>query len=349
MDNSRWERPAVALDREAEQQALQRQGVLTKPPGSLGQLEAVAVRLAAMQGQIFPQIRQPWITVFAADHGIAEAGVSAFPQAVTAEMVRNFSRGGAAISVLARHLQAPLEVVNVGTVNPLEVLDGVVDARVADGSANFLNGAALTSEQCSQALEAGAAAVARALAERADLYIGGEMGIANTTAAAAMVAALLGLSGVEVAGAGTGLDRQGINHKAVGSQQALDHHQDQLVTPPDILQRLGGLEIAALVGAYISAAQQGLPLLVDGFISSAAALCAVRINPSVRGWLLFSHRSAEQGHMRVLEALEADPLLDLGMRLGEGSGAAVATSLLQQACWLHGEMATFAEAGVSGK
>ncbi len=347
MERVRWQEPAASINHEAEQQAGVRQGVLTKPPGSLGRLEDIAIRLAGMQGRVTPMVFDPWFTVFAADHGIAEEGVSAFPQSVTVEMVRNFAAGGAAISVLARQLNAPLEVVNVGTVREIEPISGVVDARIAAGTDNFLKGPAMSPEALEQALSAGEAAVMRALVDGADLYVGGEMGIANTTAAAAITAALLSEDGEMVSGAGTGLDQQGIAHKAAVVQQALGIHKGHLGDPLSVLQHLGGFEIAALVGAYITAAQRGLPVLVDGFISSAAALCAVRINLSVRSWMLFSHRSAEQGHQRILAALEAEPLLDLGMRLGEGSGAAVALPLIQQACALHSEMATFTEAGVS--
>ncbi len=347
MSDRWWESPVHPIDRQMIEEATGRQAQLTKPPGSLGRLEELAIRLSAMQRQLRPAIKSPFVTVFAADHGVAEMGVSAFPQEVTAEMVRNFSRGGAAITVLASHLGAMLEVVNVGTLHPVEPLERVVDARIAAGTRNFVSAAAMDGEEFELALAAGRGAVERALEQGADLYIGGEMGIANTTAAAAVAAALLGERGEAVAGAGTGLNAEGVSRKGGVIQQALDFHHPFLRSPIEVLRRLGGFEIVALVGAYIRGGQQGLPLLVDGFIASVAALAAVRINPDLQEWLLFSHCSAEQGHAAVLDSLGAEPLLDLGMRLGEASGAAVAVPLLQQACLLHGEMATFAEAGVS--
>ncbi len=342
-----WQQPIAELNRQTEQQALQRQGQLTKPPGSLGRMESLAVALAAMQGSTSPDIRVPWITIFAADHGIATLGVSAFPQAVTMEMVRNFSRGGAAITVLANLHSAKLEVVNVGTVEPLEPLPRVVDARIGPGTHPFVEASAMSRTECEAALAAGRSALMRAQQQQADLFIGGEMGIGNTTSAAAVAAALLELEGREVSGAGTGLDSAGVVQKGRLIDQALAFHRAHLQDPLEVLRRLGGFEMVALSGSMVAAAQQGIPVLVDGFITSVAALAAVRMAPESRQWMIFSHRSAEQGHQRVLEALQAEPLLDLQLRLGEGSGAAIALPLLQQACQLHNGMATFAEAGVS--
>ncbi len=347
MDNNWWNSPVQQLDKHSKEEAEERQTQLTKPPGALGRLESIAIRLASMQGKVKPAVNTPSVTIFAADHGVAEMGVSAFPQEVTAEMVRNFSRGGAAISVLANNLGATLEVVNVGTLEPMEPLDGVVDARISSGTKNFTHTSAMDSGELERALEVGKEALERAISQGADIYIGGEMGIANTTSASAVAAALLGESGASVAGAGTGLDSDGVSYKGEVIEQSLELHKNSLGDPMSILQHLGGFEIAALVGAYIKASQSGVPVLVDGFITSVAALAAIRINSGVREWLIFSHRSAEQGHGKVLDAMDADPLLDLGMRLGEGSGAAVTVPLLQQACQLHGEMATFGEAGVS--
>lgn len=346
-------RPCAALNETARSAALARQGQLTKPPGSLGRLEDVAVQLAAWQGLEQPAMERVHIAIFAADHGVAEEGVSLFPQAVTAEMVRNFARGGAAISVLARQLNATLEVINLGTVSVVEPLDGVRDERIAPGTTNFARQPAMSAAQCADALQAGRDAALRAKQQGAQLFIGGEMGIANTTSASAIACALLSAAPESLAGPGTGLDSAGVTHKAAVIKRALELHG----LPPspasggegalEVLRRVGGFEIAGLAGAYIGAAQNGLPVLVDGFISSVAALVAMRINPAVRAWLLFAHTSAEPGHQRVLAALEAQPLLQLGMRLGEGSGAAVAVPLLRLACALHCGMATFAEAGVS--
>jgi nicotinate-nucleotide--dimethylbenzimidazole phosphoribosyltransferase len=337
------------LDRDMEARALARQGQLTKPPGALGRLEALAVRLAAMQGAEKPGLERAVIAIFAADHGIAAENVSAFPQAVTGEMVKNFARGGAAISVLARTLGARLEVVNLGTVNDPGELPGVVRAWIAPMTANFAAAPAMTGEQLAQALEAGRLSALRAVADGAQIYIGGEMGIANTTAAAALGCALLGVSPGALAGPGTGLDRAGVAHKAEVLGRVLALHGAHLDAPLECLRRVGGFEIAALTGAYLCCAQQGVPVLVDGFIATAAALAAVRIAPAATDWLIYAHGSAEPGHAALLGALQAQPLLDFGMRLGEGSGAAVALPVLRMACALHNGMATFAEAAVSEK
>jgi nicotinate-nucleotide--dimethylbenzimidazole phosphoribosyltransferase len=339
--------PAPALCQKSMERASARQGQLTKPPGSLGRLEELALLLASMQGSERPTVDSVSLVVFAADHGVAEEKVSAFPQEVTAEMVKNFSRGGAAISVLARQLGATLEVVNMGTTQDPGPLPGVVASRISPGSANFCKGPAMSVEQLAEALHAGRSATHRAVNAGAQLFIGGEMGIANTTSATALASALLRKSPAALAGPGTGLNSEGIMHKVSVIEKALSLHSGQLGQGIDVLRCLGGLEIAALCGAFISAAQHRLPLLVDGFIATAAALVAERINPSVRRWMIFAHTSAEPGHQAMLDALQAQPLLNMGLRLGEGSGAATAVPLLRMACALHNEMATFAEAGVS--
>lgn len=330
-------------------QAQAHQNQLTKPPGSLGQLESIATALAAMQGKLYPSINRPFISIFASDHGVADEGVSAFPQVVTTEMVRNFARGGAAISVLANIHQAHFEVVNLGTVSDPGPLDAVVDGRIAAGTANFVRQPAMTDSQLLQALAAGELAIERALSQQADLFIGGEMGIANTTSASALAAALTETPLVELVGPGTGINSEQMTHKIAVIQQGLQLHQAALADPLKALACLGGFEIAGLVGAYIHGAQRGLPLLVDGFITTVAALVAVKINPGCRPWMLFSHGSAEPGHQRVLESLGAQPLVDLNLRLGEASGAAVVIPLLQQACALHNHMATFSQAAVTDK
>ena len=341
--------PCAKLDEEVRQAALERQAVLTKPPGALGELEAIAVRLAAMQGVVKPRLDNIHISVFAADHGVVEEGVSAFPQAVTAEMVRNFSNGGAAISVLARQLGAHLEVVVLGLVSKLEPLLGVLPVDIAPGTANLAKQPAMTEAQLAKALEAGRDNVELARVKGAHLFIGGEMGIGNTTAATAVAAALLGRPVADLAGPGTGLDQQGVRHKTAVIEAALALHRDKLSGPLDVLRCVGGFDIAALTGAYIACARIGMPVLVDGFIATVAALAAVRLKPGEADWLIYAHASAEPGHAAIIEALGARPLVDLGMRLGEGSGAAVVVPLLRNACALHNEMATFAEAGVSEK
>ena len=344
-----WQAPCQPIDHVARQKATQRQARLTKPSGSLGRLEQLAIDLAALQGRECPHLEQPWIAVFAGDHGVVEEGVSAYPQAVTRQMLHNFVAGGAAISVLAHQLNARLEVIDLGTAGGGEPLGGVHSYELGPGTANFTRGPAMTAEQCQAALAAGRASVERARQVHAGLYIGGEMGIGNTTAAAALGCALLDLPALALTGPGTGLSETALTHKQRVIDSALLLHQRDCGDPLEALARLGGFEIAALTGAYIACGQYGLPALVDGFITTVAALCAVRLNPACRPWLLFGHRSAEPGHALVLQALKAEPLLDLGLRLGEGSGAALAVPLLRLACGLHGSMATFDEARVSDR
>lgn len=340
--------PCAVPDAAAGERAAARQARLTKPPGSLGRLEALAIQLAALQGMDRPAVERAQVCVFAGDHGVAAQGVSAFPQAVTAQMVANFVAGGAAVSVLARAQGAALEVVDLGTAADPGPLPGVVDARIAPMTADFTLTPAMSAEQLTAALDAGRAAVQRAVHAKAQVFIGGEMGIANTTAAAALACALLGEQPATLSGPGTGLDAAGVAHKAAVIGRALALHGPHLDSPLEALRRLGGFEIASLAGAAIACAQAGLPLLVDGFIVTAAVLAAVRIQPGVRDWLLFAHRSAEPGHARLLAALDAAPLLALDMRLGEGSGALAALPLLRLACAAHAGMATFDEAGIAG-
>jgi nicotinate-nucleotide--dimethylbenzimidazole phosphoribosyltransferase len=343
-----WQAPARALDQAAVEQACQRQQQLTKPRGSLGRLEQLAISLAGMQGRQRPAIKQVWINIFAGDHGVTAEGVSPYPQEVTGQMLRNFANGGAAIAVLARQLNARLELVDLGCAVPLDPpLQGLRQLHLGPGTANFTSAAAMNAAQRDAALQAGQESVEQATAAGSDLYLAGEMGIGNTTAASALACALLGRPVAEMVGPGTGLDPAGVANKVAVIERALALHAEHQDDPLEILARLGGFEIAALCGAYLACAQRGLPALVDGFICSVAALLAVRLNPSCRQWLLFAHSGAEPGHRHVLAALDADPLLELGLRLGEGSGAALAVPLLQMACSLHAEMATFAEAAVA--
>ena len=339
-----WCEPVTAPSSSATATALERQGLLTKPPGSLGKLESIAIAFSGFQDRIDPRIEKVDIRVFAGDHGVVAEGVSAFPQAVTVQMIHNFSAGGAAIAVLAKHFGADFSVINMGTATEMAELEGVVSQQLAPGTDNFCVGPAMSPDVVRQALDSGAAYAP----DEADLFIGGEMGIGNTTSAAALASALLSLPVETTVGRGTGVDDQGLALKCAAVQRALDLHVTAGMGPLEVLRCLGGLEIAALCGAYIASAQRGIPTLVDGYICTAAALLACRLNPGVRDWLLFAHCSAEPGHKHLLQALSAEPLLDLGMRLGEGSGAAAALPLLQVACQLHNEMATFAEAGVAG-
>ncbi len=336
--------------------ARQRQSTLTKPPGSLGALEQIAIRLAGLQRRALPTAEHAQIVIFAADHGVAERGVSAYPSSVTVQMLRNFVANGAAISVLAQTLQASLTVIDVGT-RARDPIAGVIIDKVCFGTNDLSCERAIAAADLAHGLAAGRRAIMRLAGTSADIVILGDMGIGNTTAAAAVVAALRRSATADVVGAGSGLDAAGIARKQAIIERALTLHRLTADHPPhdgpgteralEVLSCVGGLEIAALCGAIIAAGQAGLPVLVDGFIVSVAALAAVDINPSCRPWLLFSHRSAEKGHRVVLDLLDADPLIDLSLRLGEGSGAATALPIVRLACALHAGMATFDEAQVA--
>lgn len=341
--------PAWPLDRQAAAAAKAHQDRLTKPAGSLGELENIAERFAAWQGRTDPHLERIIIRVFAGDHGICAHEVSAFPQEVTVQMIDNFLHGGAAISVMARRLGAELEVHNVGTVTPVASRPGLVDCTVMSGTRDFTQEPAMSTSELTRALAAGAAAVPDGPVQ---VFIGGEMGIGNSTSAAALVSVLLDVAPERAVGPGTGVDSCGLARKCRVVERALELHGDAISRSENpaltALTCLGGLEIAALVGAYVRCAQRGVGILVDGFIATTAALCAVKINPQVRDWMLFGHLSREPAHRIVLKKLGAIPLLNLGMRLGEGSGAAVAVPVLQAALALHNNMATFDSAGVSG-
>ncbi len=341
--------PIKAIDQQAVAQAQERQSELTKPPGALGELEDIAIRLAGMQGVEKPNVDEVSICIFAGDHGLVAEGVSAFPQEVTTQMVANFIHGGAAISVLAKQLGAKLEVIDAGIATPLPAAEGLVISRSGAGTASSLQGPAMDGAQLTQCLETGAAAAQRAVDSDSQLFVGGEMGIGNTSAASALYCALLGQNAGSLTGRGTGLDDAGVSRKAQVIEQVLVKHQAECGDDAlSWLRCVGGFEIAALTGAYIKAGQLGLPILVDGFISSAAALVAMRIQPAVNDWMFLSHLSAEQGHQHVISALNLSPILNLGLRLGEGSGAALAVPCLRLACATHNDMATFAEAQVAG-
>ena len=346
-----WQNDCLAVNEKVKTEAQDRQGMLTKPPGSLGRLEDVAITLASLYGDDKPEIKKPLITIFAGDHGVVAQGVSAFPQAVTVEMIRNFVNGGAAISVLAKVNQAELNVVNCGTAFEIDFADdytALLDKQVAAGTADLSQQSAMTPQQLEQALSIGQQVVEQGKKDGIDLFIAGEMGIGNTTPAAALGCAYLKHSSVaDMTGRGTGIDDAAWNNKVKVIEQALARLDINSLSAEQILQELGGFEIAAIAGAYIRCAQLGIPALVDGFITTAAALAACKMNPQVQDWLLFSHQSEEQGHKFMLQALDAKPLVQLGLRLGEGSGAATVLPLLRQACALHNGMATFAEASVS--
>ena len=342
-----WKQSIHPVNQAGADEAAERQNILTKPPGSLGKTEQLAIYLAGLRQDGKPEVKKPEIVIFAGDHGVVAQGVSAFPQEVTVEMLRNFVDGGAAISVLAEENQAGLSVVNCGTVSPAG-FSGVIDRRIAPGTGDISVTPAMTEEQCENALAVGAEMVMAAKERGTDLFIAGEMGIGNTTPASALGCALTGTPVSDMTGRGTGIDDTALERKQRIIQTSLERVASSDNDPYRILCELGGFEIAAMCGAYIKCAQTGIPALVDGFITTSAALVACRLNPEVRNWLLFSHRSEEPGHNHMLKALDADPLLSLNLRLGEGSGAALTLPLLRQACALHNRMATFAEASVSG-
>ena len=335
------------INLEMMQRAQQRQNTLTKPPGSLGQLEHIAIQLAGCQGVLCPQIKSPWISVFAADHGIAESGVSAFPAVVTQEMVKNFSAGGAAITVIAQQEKASFEVVDVGVLNDVSPLPNLISNRVSAGSFNFAKQPAMTDAMLRSALQVGKMAVDRALNAGADLFIGGEMGIGNTSAATAIISQICQQPIADLVGRGTGVNDQQLHHKQRVLEDALVLHQAEMDSPEAVLRCVGGLDIAALTGAYLECGRVGLPIVVDGVIACAAALVAYEMQPQLKPWMLFGHQSVEPAQQSVFKKLEVTPIMDLAMRLGEASGAAMAIPIIRLACALHANMATFEEANVS--
>jgi nicotinate-nucleotide--dimethylbenzimidazole phosphoribosyltransferase len=320
----------------------------TKPLGSLGELETWAVRLACIQDTLTPHISRARLLVFGADHGVAAEGVSAYPPQVTAEMMKNFARGGAAINVLARANDLEVEVIDVGVDADLTSLVGILHAKVRRGTRNFLREPAMTAAECAAAMNVGRDAVRRAASEGVQAIGLGEMGIGNTTAAAALLSALAEAPPEDTVGRGTGVDDQRLAHKRAVVAQALALHTPA-ADAEHALAALGGLEMAAIAGATLEAPTHRMIVVADGFISTVATLAAVHMNPNVRANLFWAHRSAERGHGVALDALGALPMLDLRCRLGEGTGAALALPLLRSAAAVLTEMATFASAGVSGQ
>jgi nicotinate-nucleotide--dimethylbenzimidazole phosphoribosyltransferase len=320
----------------------------TKPPRSLGRLEDLAAAVAAIQRTASPSVRRKAVVVMAADHGVASSGVSAYPQEVTGQMLLNFAAGGAAICVLARQAGAEVVIVDMGCAAPVKGAPAVLDRRIGPGTRDFTKGPAMTREEALKALEAGIA-IGSGLAEREVQLIGlGEMGIGNTTAASAMAAAFLGLPAEQVTGRGTGVDDAGYRRKLEAIRKALEVNRPDPADGLDVLAKVGGYEIAGLAGVTIGAAARNVPVVTDGLIATAAAVAATRLAPAVRGCLLPSHGSVEIGHRRLLDALGLKPLLDLEMRLGEGTGAALAMTLVDASIRILDEMATFESAGVSG-
>lgn len=336
------------VDVKAGDAARARQLQLTKPPGSLGRLEDLACWFAARLGSPVPAPPRCEIFVFAADHGVAARGVSAFPQSVTGQMVGNFARGGAAINVLASLEECRIEVIDVGVASDEPSAAGVRNERVRAGTRDLASESAMTTEELRRALAVGARYAQAAVAREARLLIAGDMGIANSTAAACLICAFTGATPEFVVGRGTGVDDAGLARKVEVVRIALARVAKAGARDASrTLAELGGLEIAAIAGFYLEAARLGVPVMLDGYISTAAALAAAAIEPGVVNWMLASHRSAEAGHSIALQSLKLEPLLDMRMRLGEGTGAALTLPIVRAALALHARMATFGEAGVS--
>lgn len=325
---------------------------LTKPQGSLGRLEQLVVQLAGIQGTSHPAAAPAAVAIMAADHGVAAAGVSAYPQDVTAQMVYNFLRDGAAINVLARCTRAQVYVANIGVKGDLMVAPGkseYLDLKVCNGTANMTERPAMTREQAIAAMAAGARVAVKAVGDGANVLVAGEMGIGNTTSAAALLCAFTGCAPQEVTGRGTGVDMAGWRRKVAAIEQALTVNAPDKQDPLGVLAKVGGLEIAAISGFILQGAALHRPVVLDGFISTAGALAAVHLCPEAAAYLVPSHLSQEPGHKAMLAALRLEPMLYLDMRLGEGTGAMLVLPLLEASVHLLQEMATFSEAGVSGR
>lgn len=337
------------LDQAAAQDARERHNQLTKPAGSLGQLEELSIQLAGIQGRSRPSTARKGVIVMTADHGAAREGVSAYPAEVTPQMVLNFLSGGAAINVLARQAGARVVIVDIGVAAEFGSQPGLVQRKVACGTASLAHGPAMTRQQAEQAVQTGIQIVQAEIEAGLDLVATGDMGIGNTTASAAMTAAFTGALVSQVTGRGTGVDDAGLAHKIAVIEQALAVNQPDPADALDVLSKVGGLEIAGLAGVMLGAAERRVPVVIDGFISGAAALAAVGLAPQVKPYLIAGHQSVEIGHRIILERLGLKPLLNLDLRLGEGTGAALAFHLVEAAARILDEMATFSEAGVSGQ
>jgi nicotinate-nucleotide--dimethylbenzimidazole phosphoribosyltransferase len=345
-DTCRRIQPLDAGLRETAQARLDR---LTKPPGSLGRLEQLASSYVTMTGQLKPNVPRGMVFTFAADHGVAVEGVSAYPREVTPQMVMNFLRGGAGVNVLARHAGVDVRVVDIGVDHDFGPVSGLLDRKIMKGTRNLSVEPAMTRAQAERAVTVGIELAEEAMREGVGLIGTGEMGIGNTTPSAAVTAVITGRAVADVTGRGTGIDEAGRTHKVAVIQRALDLHCPDRVDPLDVLAKVGGLEIAGLAGLIIGAAAARVPIVLDGFIAGAAALIAVGFQPLCREYLIASHRSVEQGHRVILDHLGLTPLLDLDLRLGEGTGACLGMDLVCAAIKIYTEMATFGEAGVSEK
>ncbi len=329
------------------ERAINRLDTLTKPRGSLGRLEEMAARVVAVRQELRPSTGKKEVFVFVGDHEVVQEGVSAYPQEVTALMVGNFLRGGAAINVLARFAQSRVSVVDVGMKRDIGGEQGLIKRNVKRAAGNIAKGAAMTGEEAERAIDVGIEMAEEAFKRGAGVIATGEMGIGNTTPSSAILAALLPAQVEEVTGTGTGIDEKGLKHKIEVIKQALEINRAAMGDPISTLAAVGGLEIAGICGLCLGGAARRMVVVVDGFISSAGALAAMRLNPTVKDYLFFSHKSSEKGHGVLFEKEGIRPMMDFGLRLGEGTGAALAMQLIEGAVRIYNEMATFEEVGIT--
>lgn len=336
------------LNEEAMTAAQERQNSLTKPPGSLGVLEEVAIQIAGIMGTPVPAISGKAVLVMAGDHGVVEEGVSVWPSEVTVQMLQNFIDGGAAINVLARHAGAEVVLVDVGVKGQLDLPD-VYHCKVSSGTANITKGPAMTKEEAAKAIQVGFSQAQAVIDRGVNLIATGDMGIGNTTPSSAILAAFSGMPVAKVIGRGTGLNDEGLQKKIVAVKKALSVNKPDPRDALDVLCKVGGLEIAAIAGVILGAAAGRVPVLIDGFISGAGALVAGKLVPKAKDFMLASHLSEEPGHRYMLELLDIKPILQMRMRLGEGTGAVLAMPVVEAACKIQAEMATFQSAGVAEK
>ncbi|MCL5734498.1 MAG: nicotinate-nucleotide--dimethylbenzimidazole phosphoribosyltransferase [Actinobacteria bacterium] len=349
MDLGLLGRAVPPLDEASMTAARERQDTLTKPVGSLGRLEELSVQLAGITGSPRPSVARKAVIVMAGDHGVARSGVSAYPPEVTPQMVLNFLAGGAAINVLARQAGARVTIVDIGVAADLGEQPGLNSRKVAYGTADLTQGPAMTAGQAEQAIQVGLDVLSDEYDRGLDLVATGDMGIGNTTPSSAIIATVSGLPPARVTGRGTGVDDEGLARKVAAVEAALEVNRPDPDDALDLLQKVGGFEIAGLAGVIIGAASRRVPVVIDGFISGAAAVIAAGLVPQVRPYLIASHRSVEVGHAAMLEVLGLRPVLDLDLQLGEGTGAALAFHVVEAAARILSEMATFSEAGVSEK
>lgn len=336
-------------DNEAKEKASALQDSLTKPQGSLGRLEQISIQIAAIQGKVKPVIKEKAIITMAGDHGVIKEGIVEWPQEVTAQMVLNFLNDGAAINVITKHVGARVAVVDIGVATDIPAHPNLIVKRVAKGTKNMAEGPAMTREEAIKAIEAGIEIVNEECKKGLDIVGTGDMGICNTTPSAAICSVITGKPAECVTGRGTGIDDEHLSQKIKVVKRAIEKNKPNPKDALDVLEKLGGFEIAGIVGVIIGAAANGIPVVIDGFISGAGALIATELAPETKDYIIAGHRSKEPGHRVMLEHMGLEPVLDLDMRLGEGTGAALAFSLIEASVKILSDMATFGEAGVSEK